>query len=752
MSELDEAPGRRPSKLPAEIIAEILATCREHHGDTLFDVLEAALQRRLALGDRGCARALRRTATLAGLRLDPATLIASSVALIGVGLDGGRDPETSASVGPQPTDPAGLVNELELTRRVEIRGLIDSVERLAAIHWNALDEESAESLRTMFVAMAADVRVVLLTLCDRLEVIRELHLLRDAEPRRRIASETREVFAPLANRLGIWQLKWVLEDLALRELEPEIYADITAKLDTRRDERQRHVDEVVDRLRFELDQVGLIAEVNGRPKHIYSIVKKMRRKRVSFEEIYDVTAVRVIIEADNEAIGKRDCYAALGLAHGLWAPISGEFDDYIARPKPNGYRSLHTAVMGPGGRPLEVQIRTRDMHLFGEFGVAAHWAYKEGKRDASKSQRFNLLRQLVDWQKELVDPRELAEAFKTDLFEDEVHVFTPGGDVIALPEGATPLDFAYRIHTGVGHRTRGAKVNGVMVPLSHTLTTGDRVEILKKKHPEPSRDWLSPHLGYLHTASARQKIRSWFREQDRDQAIASGREALERELIRAGVGKLELPNLDELNRLAVAHDFKAGDDLLAAIGFGDLNPQGLAAEILERQRPEPEPEPEPITSPTETPRDAAGVSLGGVGNIMSQPARCCSPVPGDDVLGWVSRGRGIMIHRRDCPNMVHNQEPERIVEIDWGRKHRHRYPVKLSLEVVDQPGVLRDIADVISNMGINMRATHSSRSKKRPGTQTLTLELEVDQATQIVRALGRLEGLPVVIMARRVAG
>jgi RelA/SpoT family (p)ppGpp synthetase len=741
MSDLDEAPGRQP---PSILAAEILATCREHHGPALADVLEGALTRRLALDDRGCERALRRTATLAGLRLDPATLIASAAALVGVSLDGAR------SLEPNTAQLANLIGDLEVERRVEIRGLVDSVERLAAIHWNALDEESAESLRTMFVAMAADVRVVLVTLCDRLEVIRELDALDDPEPRRRIATETREVFAPLANRLGIWQLKWVLEDLALRELEPEVYADIMAKLAVHRDERQRHVNEVVDGLRFELDQVGLVGEVSGRPKHIYSIVKKMRRKRVSFEEIYDVTAVRVIIEADNEAIGKRDCYAALGLAHGLWAPIPGEFDDYIARPKPNGYRSLHTAVMGPGGRPLEVQIRTQDMHLFGEYGVAAHWAYKEGKRDASKAQRFNLLRQLVDWQKELVDPRELAEALKTDLFEDEVHVFTPGGDVIALPEGATPLDFAYRIHTGVGHRTRGAKVNGVMVPLSHTLTTGDRVEILKKKHPEPSRDWLSPHLNYLHTASAKQKIRQWFREQDRDQAVASGREALERELVRAGVGKPELPNLDEL---ALAHDFKAGDDLLAAIGFGDLNPQGLAAEILDRQRPAPEPEPEPVASPTaETLRDAAGVSIGGIANIMSQPARCCSPVPGDDVVGWVSRGRGIMIHRRDCPNIVHNQEPERTVEIDWGRKHRHRYPVKLSLEVVDRPGVLRDIADVISSMGINMRATHSSRSKKRPGTQTLTLELEVDQATQIVRALGRLESLPVVIMARRVAG
>ena len=407
-------------------------------------------------------------------------------------------------------------------------------------------------------------------------------------------------------------------------------------------------------------------------------------------------------------------------------------------------------MVGPTGKPLEIQIRTRDMHLFGEFGVAAHWAYKEGRRDASKAERFNLLRQLVDWQKQLVDPRELAEALKTDLFEDQVHVFTPAGDVIAMPEGATPLDFAYRIHTDVGHRTRGAKVNGVMVPLHHTLATGDRVEIIKKKTPEPSRDWLSPHLGYLHTAGAKQKIRQWFRQQDRGEAIIAGREALERELTRAGVAVIEPARLDTL---ALDHDFKSGDDLLAAIGFGDLNPQGLAASLLELQRPEPEPEPELVpTRPSEAAREATGVSIDGIANVLSQPARCCSPVPGDNVVGWVSRGRGIMIHRRDCPNIVHNQEPERMLEIDWGRHARQRYPVKVSLEVVDRPGVLRDIAEIVTTMGINMRTTHSSRSKKRPGTQTLTLELEVDQATQIVRALARLEGLPAVLSARRVAG
>ena len=737
-----------PDSRPADGVAQILELCRSNHGEALLPTLAGVIERRAALADVGMARALRRTATLASLRLDPATLIASAAALPGVHLDGRRDPAFVDA--PELLAPI-MDGEATTEQRIEIRGLIESVERLAAIHWDTLDEQSAESLRTMFVAMAADARVVLLTLCDRLEVIRRLRELDDVDMRRRLATETREVFAALANRLGIWQLKWELEDLALRELEPDVYADISRKLAQTRGDRQRHIDEVIDVLRTELDKVGLVADVNGRPKHLYSIVKKMRRKKVSLEEIYDVSAVRIIVESDDAAHGKRDCYAALGLVHGLWTPVPGEFDDYIARPKQNGYQSLHTAVIGPGGRPIEIQIRTRDMHLFGEFGVAAHWAYKEGKRDASKAARFNLLRQLVDWQKQLVDPRELAEALKTDLFADEVHVFTPGGDVIALPEGATPLDFAYRIHTEVGHKARGAMVNGVMVPLNHALETGDRVEILKKKQAEPSRDWMSPHLGYLHTASAKQKVRQWFRAQDRDQAVVGGREALERELTRAGVGKIELGNLDAL---ALAHDFKTGDDLLAAIGFGDLNPQGLAAELLERSRPElvePDVEPQPTAAP-EIPREAAGVSIAGISDILSQPARCCSPVPGDDVVGWVSRGRGIMIHRRDCPNIVHSQEPERILDIDWGRKQRHRYPVKVSLEVVDRPGAMRDIAEVVSNMGINMRATHSSRGKKRTGTQTVTLELEVDEATQVIRALGRLEGLPVVISARRVAG
>ena len=727
---------------PDQAMAACLDAVAEHHSDRDVAFLRRTLVRRCELDDAGCARALWRTATLAQLRLDLPSLLASATALIGVGLAGASS---------RATDPAGLLSDLPESLATEVLGLREAVERIATIHWDALDEASAESLRTMFVALAADARVVLVTLCDRLEVIRNLRSLADPQLRQRLASETREVFAPLANRLGIWQLKWELEDLALRELEPEVYREVTGKLAAKRRERQAWVEQVVDQLTQLLTAAGIEAEVRGRPKHIASIVKKMRGKGLSFEEIYDVTAVRVIVAA-HEAPGKRDCYAALGLVHGQWTPITGEFDDYIARPKQNGYQSLHTAVIGPTGSPVEVQIRTRHMHLFAEHGLAAHWAYKEGKPGIDVAGRFNLLRQLVDWQRDIVDPKDLATALKTDLFGDRVYVFTPDGDVKDLPEGATPLDFAYRVHTMVGHRCRGAKVNGAMVSLSYKLETGDRVEILTRKQPEPSRDWLSPHLDYLHTASARHKVRQWFRRQDREQAVASGREALVRELARAGLGA-ELPEPAILDALARDHDYRSRDDLLAAIGFSDLNVQGIAAELLERQRPTPEPEPEPAAPPaSETrPRGASGVSIDGIGDILSEPARCCSPVPGDDVVGWVSRGRGIVIHRRDCPNMIHNREPERMIEIDWGRKHRQRYPVKLRLEVVDRPGVLRDVAEIVSTLGLNMRATHSSRSKKRPGTQILELELEVAQSAEVMRVLGRIDAHPMVIAARRVS-
>ncbi|MGB1698478.1 MAG: RelA/SpoT family protein, partial [Nannocystaceae bacterium] len=437
----------------------------------------------------------------------------------------------------------------------EVGALVEGVIRLDELKWGSLGGESSENLRRMFMAMAADIRVVLMMLATQVEKMRRLRALPEDE-REALAKETMDVFAPLANRLGVFQLKWELEDLALRQLKPNIYADISAHLAQRRDERNSFVQEAMERLSNALEPHGIRAEISGRPKHIYSIYKKMQRKKLPFEQIYDVLAVRVLVEEISE------CYAVLGVVHGMYTPIAGEFDDYVARPKENMYQSLHTAVVGPTGRPLEIQIRTRDMHQFAEYGVAAHWAYKEGRKTHTADREFNLLRQLMDWQKQVTDPSQLAESLRNDIFQDRIYVFTPAGDVLDFPSGATTLDFAYRVHTLVGHRCRGARMNGHMVTLDTPLVTGARVEILTKKHPEPSRDWLNPHLGYLQTSTARHKVRHWFRKQGRDEAIVQGKEQIARELAKAGV---ERPDLDEVTR---TFGYTETDELYAAVGHG----------------------------------------------------------------------------------------------------------------------------------------------------------------------------------------
>lgn len=623
----------------------------------------------------------------------------------------------------------------------EIRGLVDGVVRLTAIRWGALARESSENLRRMFMAMAADVRVVLLMLAERVTFMRGLRTLDDDE-RQRGAEETLDVFVPLANRIGVFQLKWELEDLALRELEPEVYLELKAKLAQKRTERQDYVDEVMGSLDSQLREHGIDFEITGRPKHIYSIYKKMLRKRLPFEEIYDVLAVRVLVDKVTE------CYAVLGMVHGLWTPIAGEFDDYIARPKSNMYQSLHTAVVGPGGKPLEIQIRTRDMHQFAEYGVAAHWAYKEGRKPHTADKEFNLLRQLMDWQQQVSDPEQFAATLRSDIFQDRIYVFTPAGDVLDLPVGASPLDFAYRVHTMVGHRCKGAKVNGQIVSLDRELATGDRVEILTRKRPEPSRDWLNPHLGYLRTSNAKQKVRQWFREQGRDDAVTQGREMLLKELDRAGIDK---PDLD---LVALELDRERIEDVFALIGFGELTARTAVARSMEALAPEPEPEPLPPPRPApeaKRKKVAGGVSLDGVGDIMSQTARCCGPVPGDDVVGFITRGRGIMIHRRDCANVVHAVEPERLVEIDWGRDRAHRYPVTLRVACEDRPGMFRDVAEVISAQGLNLRSARTESAAKGQRA-AIVVELEVSASEEVVRVMDRLEQLASVSGVRRVRG
>jgi GTP pyrophosphokinase len=662
------------------------------------------------VADEDRQRALARAVTVAGLHLDPDAVAASLLAPTKHGFD------------------LGALSE-------EIGELVVAVTRLSTIRWNAIGDESSENLRRMFVAMAADVRVVLIAIADRVQTMRSLD--RGSETAHAIATETLEVFAPLANRLGVWQLKWELEDLSLRELEPTVYSELTRLLAETRTRRDEYVAEMMRTLGALLDEHGIEGSITGRPKHIYSIFKKMRRKQVGFDQIYDVTAVRIIVSEI------KDCYAALGLVHGEWAPIPGEFDDYVARPKDNGYQSLHTAVVGPEGRSVEIQIRTREMHEFGEFGVAAHWAYKEGSkasRDADR--RFNVLRQLMDWHKDLEDPEAFAETLKTDLFEDQVYVFTPNGDVLALPRGATPVDFAYRVHTMVGHRCRGARVNGQIVPLHTPLQTGDRVEVLTRKEPQPSRDWINPHAGFLKSSGARQKVRQWFRQQGRDDAIDAGRDLLERECKRLGLREIDTaPLLD-------AHRLRGTDDLYAAVGFGDLGAHSLAATLYDAQRPEPEPVPPPPKRAPKRRRSTLGVSAGGVESVMGQPARCCSPVPGDPVIGFISRGRGLVIHRRDCPNVRNTPEPERLMDVDWGASDRARYPVRIAIHVRDQPGALRDVAAAFSEMGVNL--LEASSSARNDGTATIWVRVEIRRAADLQLVLSRLQRLRVVHDAHRV--
>jgi len=631
----------------------------------------------------------------------------------------------------------------------EVAALCEGVARLEHVRWDRLEQEATENLRKMFLAIASDIRVVLLALAERVEVMRGI----DARPddqRRGLARETMEVYAPLANRLGIWQMKWELEDLAFKTLSPDTYREIKALLADKRTARTQAIDEVIALLRTKLGTSGIAGRVSGRPKHIYSIYKKMQRKQLGYEQIYDVSAVRVIVDRIE------DCYAVLGLVHGAWTPIAGEFDDYIAKPKGNDYRSLHTAVVGPDGKSLEVQIRTQQMHDLGEYGVAAHWRYKEAGTRADKrfDAKINLLRQLMTWQDEVTavadgtaDRADLVSGLRHELFADQVYVFTPTGEVIDLPLGATPVDFAYRIHTNVGHRCRGAKVNGQIVTLDHALATGDRVEILTAKHPKPSRDWISPQLGYVHTQGARQKIRQFFRQQQRETAIAQGREVVERELKRMGVEQRGVEAV-----AAYYTKYPELVDFLAAVGFGDISQASIASRLvewieLERAARAPAPTGAPVVAEGKL---AARVSIAGVEDVMSHPARCCGPVPGDEVVGFITRGRGLAIHRVDCPNVRTDVEPERWMPLSWGARHGQTYPVALQIVAADRAGLLRDIADVVAQEGVNISNTSAVKQPKAD-CSAITVLLEIRAADQVERIIHRVERMPGTRSVRRVA-
>ena len=627
----------------------------------------------------------------------------------------------------------------------EVARLVDGVTKLEQINElrkvnESMRDEKAESLRKMFLAMVDDVRVVLIKLADRLHNMRTLSAMPEHK-RRRIARETLDIFAPLANRLGIWQIKWELEDHAFRYLEPATYKELARRIQERRQDREEYVARVTQILREELQKAGIEAEVSGRPKHIYSIYRKMKRKGVDFDQIYDTHGLRVIVDT------VRDCYAALGIVHSLWRPLPGEFDDYIATPKDNMYRSLHTAVVGPNGRPMEVQIRTWEMHRTAEYGIAAHWRYKEpgAKRDVMFENKIAWLRQLMEWRQEVTDAREFVDSMKTDVFQDRVYVFTPKGDIIDLPAGSTPIDFAYHVHTEVGHRCRGARVNGRLVPLDYQLRNGEQVEIITAKRGGPSRDWLNPNLGFVKTQRGRAKIRQWFRRLDRDTNIVEGRAILDHELKRLSV---------EVSYEAIAKLFNLDsvDDLLAAIGYGDINPQQIAAKVLEAERKDQAVS--ETESGSERPAPALpmdGVNVQGMRGLYTHLARCCNPLPGDAIIGYVTRGRGVSVHKRDCPNILLTREPERLVEVGWGTQDEHSYPVSIIVRAFDRAGLLRDIAAVVADEKVNMRAAQAITGLK-DNTAMITATLDVSGVVQLSRLLTKIEQLPNVLEARRRVG
>ncbi|MDY7079833.1 MAG: bifunctional (p)ppGpp synthetase/guanosine-3',5'-bis(diphosphate) 3'-pyrophosphohydrolase [Chloroflexota bacterium] len=601
-----------------------------------------------------------------------------------------------------------------------------------------LREQESESLRKMFIAMAEDVRVVVVKLADRLHNMRTLDPL-PPERRKAFSRETLEIFAPLASRLGVWQWKWQLEDLSFRYLNPSTYAEIVSLIEERRLEREASVQSHAQVLQQRLAAEGVEAEITGRPKHIYSIYRKMQRKGVPFRQVYDVRAIRVITQT------VPDCYRILGVVHGLWKPIPGEFDDYIATPKDNLYQSLHTAVIGEDGKTLEVQIRTWEMHHTAEYGVAAHWRYKEGgKRDQAFEAKVAWLRSLIEWRKEAIDADEFIDAMKTDIFRDRVYTFTPKGRLIDLPVGATPIDFAYKIHTEIGHHCRGARVNGKLVSLGYQLESGDQVDILTARRGGPSRDWLNPTLGYTKTSRARNKIRQWFRRQDREQNVAQGREIIERELKRLGLGHLGHEAVAQL------FNYEKLDDFHAAVGFGDINSQQVASKIAET-RPQVDDESLSLAPPLPLPT-IEGIQVQGTGGLLTRLARCCNPLPGDDIIGYVTRGRGVTIHRCDCPNILCLRDTERLIEVNWGTRLQ-TIPVTIRITAYDRTKLLSEISSIISAEDINMSAVNMpSHRDQQKNIVTLYITLEIRHIAQLSHVLTKIEWLPNVIEAQRHTG
>lgn len=623
----------------------------------------------------------------------------------------------------------------------EVANLVEGVTKLKKLNYKTKQESQAENLRKMVVAMAKDIRVIIIKLADRLHNMRTLEYMSD-EKKKEKALETLEIYAPLAHRLGISKIKWELEDLSLRYLDPEGYYDLVDKVSKQRKEREAYIQFIIDMLKMKIDEMEIPCEISGRPKSFYSIYRKMVYQNKNFEQIFDLTAIRVIVDT------VKDCYGVLGIVHTMWKPIPGRFKDYIAMPKPNMYQSLHTTVIGPQGEPFEVQIRTWEMHRTAEYGIAAHWKYKEGTVKADNfDEKLTWLRQMLEWQKEMKDPKEFMESLKIDFFTDEVFVFTPKGDVINLPNGSTPIDFAYRVHTAVGNNCVGAKVDGRIVPLDYKLKNGNIVEVITSANSTgPSRDWLK----IVKSSQAKSKIRQWFKREERDLNIVKGKDILEKEVKRQGYKLTEMLKEDWLKSVASKLSLSSVDDLYAGLGYGSITLSQVIPKLKEFHKDYYKLRDEKnllesnsnVYAPKKENRFTQGVTVKGVDNIKVRFSKCCNPVPGDEIVGYITRGRGVSVHRKDCPNIKDLASHERYIEVEWATNEKASYQAEIQIKASDRPGLLTDITQRITDVNLTVTSLNARTNKEKLVVMNITLETkDVEQLKDLMKKIKRIKGV-----------